>query len=1366
MRKAVVCLLALAVFYGIAAANPANPRPRVYTQPDGTTFTARLMGDEHYHFWRTLDGYSLAQNAQGYWTYARYEDGLLVPTEYIVGKSSPPFQKNLCPNPAAFLRKNADAMRPGEVPDEMRHEWAVNTIRGSGGKAPGGRRKLLVIVVQFSDTLIQTPNIRGHMNWFMFGSDSLNSATWSDSTGNTGSPDSSKPGTLSNYYWNMTYSNIRWVGHVTTTYSLGNSQSYYGNNTQSLSNPNQCNTTNTEDCSARVVAMISSALTAANPKVNYADYDSDNDGYTDNVAVCFAGSSEDMGITPASVWSASWTSLTQFATLDGKNIKKVFVCSELGDLGVYCHEMLHQLGAPDLYDYGYGGSPWGSWSLMDAGSWNGNPGGSQPCFPGGHLMWDLDGKLGNGVDGWFTYANGRYDSIPRTTVNTDGKYRVASSDSMGLAAQGLITSGVRVWKIYNPAMRDSSQCFLLENRTKTGPYESGLPEPGILISHIDTRMDASSTTTSFNDGPGKATGNKRCYYSWLESPGFDPNPKYASWAVNDTGTGGDIEFTRYVQELRSAYSADDYNLGGWSETALDTFTVPDCIINTPRLATPKTKGPGIYDISREGPLMTFRVRRTNTPASGALIGLAGKTILDPQASFPNNNNNGLFDPWELCSLKLTFKNDGGGGIGSGARCSLYVVKGSNGIDSISTGWKTVGSGRINAGAQATSEPFVVAISRNAPRFLDMTFAAKFEGDGGSYRDTIYFNARIAPLNVVFTYDFQNIWVLPTGLPGADYYDMIQPSDCAVFRDTLYVGNANLGNVGTASRIYRVKKNTTNNPLVGGDTLGSFRNNITVNTGGYVSGMDIDNQGNLLWSLADTLFSVTIPDYATGLKKRLPSVSAWGGSPMKRFRGIAFGPSVCDTVGPGDYGPDTLWGYYQRYGATGDENPANWVESLYCIGYTSTAPLPIRFGRGWNDSIQYLPDNPEYGAGYGGDWWNGRGVEYDGMHVWTTSVWSNQVMKKDPYTGATVAVIPGPSSGGSYGTYGLTHEATDSMGVPYAPTGTVPYVPGAKGTKHYMYFSSMDEGKIYKVNVTSYMVPTSCDSVKVTDMGGNVNKIKWWKANADKQQIMQYIIFRQPLGTTIPPREDQIIATVSSTRNGLYVSTVDSFNDTYAGKALAAYNVLPVNHAGRGAWGASVNANPLAVELAEFSCLVGEGNQVNIRWTTASEENNYLWEIERSVDNETYVKIGELPAAGNSPMGASYSFTDPSPANGLNYYRLVDVSLDGIRTYHGPISVLVGRPMAYALAQNYPNPIGRGVTTIKYALRDPGRTSLRIYNVMGQVVRTLVESDQQPNYYSVTWDGCNGKGKPVANGVYFYKLSSGDFADTKKMMVVR
>lgn len=96
-----------------------------------------------------------------------------------------------------------------------------------------------------------------------------------------------------------------------------------------------------------------------------------------------------------------------------------------------------------------------------------------------------------------------------------------------------------------------------------------------------------------------------------------------------------------------------------------------------------------------------------------------------------------------------------------------------------------------------------------------------------------------------------------------------------------------------------------------------------------------------------------------------------------------------------------------------------------------------------------------------------------------------------------------------------------------------------------------------------------------------------------------------------------------------------------------------------------------------------------------------------------------------------------------------------------------KPIAYRyeLLQNAPNPCRQG-TTIRYQLAKPGNVSLKVYNTLGQVVKTIVDSDQQPGLYSINWDGKDNQGRQVANGVYLYRLSAGSFTDTKKLVKIK
>jgi hypothetical protein len=93
------------------------------------------------------------------------------------------------------------------------------------------------------------------------------------------------------------------------------------------------------------------------------------------------------------------------------------------------------------------------------------------------------------------------------------------------------------------------------------------------------------------------------------------------------------------------------------------------------------------------------------------------------------------------------------------------------------------------------------------------------------------------------------------------------------------------------------------------------------------------------------------------------------------------------------------------------------------------------------------------------------------------------------------------------------------------------------------------------------------------------------------------------------------------------------------------------------------------------------------------------------------------------------------------------------------------PKSTKLAQNFPNPFNPS-TTIKFDLKDKGMVTLKVYNVAGQLVRTLVNGVRDANTYTVTWDGTNDRGGAVASGIYFYKMDTKDFSQTKKMVMLR
>ncbi len=93
------------------------------------------------------------------------------------------------------------------------------------------------------------------------------------------------------------------------------------------------------------------------------------------------------------------------------------------------------------------------------------------------------------------------------------------------------------------------------------------------------------------------------------------------------------------------------------------------------------------------------------------------------------------------------------------------------------------------------------------------------------------------------------------------------------------------------------------------------------------------------------------------------------------------------------------------------------------------------------------------------------------------------------------------------------------------------------------------------------------------------------------------------------------------------------------------------------------------------------------------------------------------------------------------------------------------PTHFELDQNYPNPFNP-TSTIRYALPKAAKVELKIYNILGQAVRTLVNEHKEAGYYQADWDGKDQIGRPLSSGVYIYKIQAGDFVETKKMQLIK
>ncbi|MDZ7295381.1 MAG: T9SS type A sorting domain-containing protein, partial [candidate division KSB1 bacterium] len=190
---------------------------------------------------------------------------------------------------------------------------------------------------------------------------------------------------------------------------------------------------------------------------------------------------------------------------------------------------------------------------------------------------------------------------------------------------------------------------------------------------------------------------------------------------------------------------------------------------------------------------------------------------------------------------------------------------------------------------------------------------------------------------------------------------------------------------------------------------------------------------------------------------------------------------------------------------------------------------------------------------------------------------------------------------------------------------------------------------------------------------------------------------------------------------------------------------------------------LPVELIEFIASVEQaeaGPRVRLTWKTASESNNFGFEVQRSRDRVSFQTIVFIPGAGTTLRHQNYEFVDSDLAAGVYYYRLKQIDTDGAIQFTEPQCVEVAAPRSYALRQNYPNPFNPS-TEIVYQLKEQGKVKLVVYNVLGEVVATLVDQVQEAGVHRVTFDASN-----LPTGLFFYRLRVNDFDQVRKMAVLK
>ena len=159
-------------------------------------------------------------------------------------------------------------------------------------------------------------------------------------------------------------------------------------------------------------------------------------------------------------------------------------------------------------------------------------------------------------------------------------------------------------------------------------------------------------------------------------------------------------------------------------------------------------------------------------------------------------------------------------------------------------------------------------------------------------------------------------------------------------------------------------------------------------------------------------------------------------------------------------------------------------------------------------------------------------------------------------------------------------------------------------------------------------------------------------------------------------------------------------------------------------------------------------------------------FERHAGSSQWEEIGFVAGKGTITNPQSYSYTDNNVDEGTYFYRLKQIDFDGSINYSNEISVAVGNlPTNYSLSQNYPNPFNP-TTAIQFQVPKTSLVSIKIYDLIGQEVKTLFNGQAQQGTYSVEWNGLNNDGIQLSSGTYIYRFTSEEFVQSRKMILMK
>lgn len=422
---------------------PADPRPRTFTQPDGTTITVKLRGDERSHFYLSEDDYLLVRQGDTFYYGDIASDGSIKASAMLARPSAKRTSAE-----QAYLN-TVDMQR---VFSEMTRRSTTSKMAKAPRRGPGlfpgtafpskGQQKALVILVRYQDVDFTLDDPHDYFSRMLM---------------QPGFSDYNGTGSAHDFFIDSSNGQFDPQFDLVGPVTLAHNRSYYGGNDW-FGNDNHPE------------EMVIEACQQLDDQIDFTQYDRDNDGYIDNVFVFYAGQGEASYGGSDTVWPHSWEVTAATSTeynFDGKRLDR-YACSNEWEsgrpdgVGTFVHEFSHVMGLPDLYATSYTSAftP-GSWSALDYGPYN-NDGCTPPCY----------GAFERYALGW----------LEPTVLSSPLNARLPKISSN------------RAYMIPTP---DPDEFFLLENRQQTG-WDAYIPGHGMLIWHVDYDSNVWNSNTVNN----------------------------------------------------------------------------------------------------------------------------------------------------------------------------------------------------------------------------------------------------------------------------------------------------------------------------------------------------------------------------------------------------------------------------------------------------------------------------------------------------------------------------------------------------------------------------------------------------------------------------------------------------------------------------------------------------------------------------------------------------------------------------------------------------------------------------------------------------------------------------------------------------